>query len=125
VLLVDDETALGRAVSQYLRLRGFEVSTAVSGDDAMAIVRSEHIDVLVADFRLGDMRGDVVYELASAIQPQLREHTLFMTGDMSENTARDIAATRRPLLRKPFTLEHLREAIDQLHGAVGRHQGSQ
>ena len=107
VLLVDDEPAICKALAIALTRAGFKVSTALSGESAMAIVRSEHIDVLIVDLRIPDMRGDAFFELASAMQPHLRSRTLFTTGDITERAQELIEACRCPLLRKPFDLKEL------------------
>ena len=79
----------------------------------MSIVRSEHVDVLVLDLRIPDMRGDAFFELASAMQPHLRSRTLFTTGDITERAQELIEACRCPMLRKPFDLKDL---IDWVRG---------
>jgi two-component system, NtrC family, response regulator GlrR len=107
VLLVDDEPAICRALSLMLGRSGFRVSTALSGESASAIVRSERVDMLVVDLRIPDMRGDAFFELAAAIQPQLRHRTLFTTGDITERAQELIEATGCPLLRKPFDTKEL------------------
>ena len=73
----------------------------------MSIIRGEHLDVLVVDLRIPDMRGDTLFELASSIQPNLRARTLFTTGDITERAQELIEACRCPLLRKPFDLKEL------------------
>lgn len=111
VLLVDDEPAIVKALALALSRAGFRVSTALSGDTAMSIVRGENVDVLVVDLRIPDMRGDTLFELAAAIQPQLRRRTLFTTGDITERAQELIEACRCPLLRKPFDLKDLIEWV--------------
>src|SRR5687768_12588197 len=114
VLLVDDEPAICKALSTAIARAGFRVSTATSGQDAIAIVRSERVDVLVTDLRIPDMRGDAMFELAAATQPHLRTRTLFTTGDISERAQELIEACNCPFLRKPFDLKEL---IDWVRGA--------
>lgn len=113
VLLVDDEPAICKALSIALTRAGFRVTTALSGESAMAVVRSEHVDVLVVDLRIPDMRGDALFELAAATQEHLRRRTLFTTGDITERAQELIEACRCPLLRKPFDLKEL---IDWVRG---------
>ena len=113
VLPVDDEPAICKALSLALTRAGFRVSTALSGETAMSVVRNEHVDVLVLDLRIPDMRGDAFFELASAIQPHLRSRCLFTTGDITERAQELIEACRCPLLRKPFDLKDL---IDWVKG---------
>jgi len=107
VLLVDDEPAICKALALALSRAGFRVSTALSGETAMSVVRAEHIDVLVVDLRIPDMRGDTLFELAAATQKHLRNRTLFTTGDITERAQDLIEACRCPLLRKPFDLKEL------------------
>jgi DNA-binding NtrC family response regulator len=107
VLLVDDEPAIVKALALALSRAGFRVSTALSGETAMSIVRGENVDVLVLDLRIPDMRGDALFELAAAIQPHLRRRTLFTTGDITERAQELIEACHCPLLRKPFDLQDL------------------
>jgi len=111
VLLVDDEPAICKALALALSRAGFRVTTALSGETAMSVVRSDHIDVLVLDLRIPDMRGDTLFELTAAIQPHLRSRTLFTTGDITERAQELIEACRCPLLRKPFDLKDLIEWV--------------
>lgn len=117
VLLVDDEPAICKALSLALTRAGFRVSAALSGESAMSIVRGGHVDVLVVDLRIPDMRGDSLFELAAAMQPHLRTRTLFTTGDITERAQELIEACRCPLLRKPFDLKEL---IDWVRGVQSK-----
>ena len=118
VLLVDDEPAICKALSLALTRAGFRVSTALSGETAMSVVRNEHVDVLVLDLRIPDMRGDAFFELAAAIQPHLRARTLFTTGDITERAQELIEACRCPMLRKPFDLKDLIEWVRGVQTSV-------
>ncbi len=107
VLIVDDEPAICKALSIGLGRAGFDVRTALTGDEGIAVLKKDPVDVLVLDLRVQDMRGDVIFELARAEQPHLTHRTLFVTGDISERADRLIRATGCPLLRKPFELRDL------------------
>lgn len=117
VLIVDDEPAISKALATALTRAGFKVSTALSGETAMTVVRGQEVDALVVDLRIGDLRGDALFELAAATQPHLRKRTLFTTGDISERAQELIEATGCPLLRKPF---ELKEMIDWVRGVSPR-----
>lgn len=107
ILLVDDEPAICKALGIAITRAGFRVSTALSGEAASAVIRGEHVDIMVIDLRIPDMRGDAFFELAAAIQPHLRSRSLFTTGDITERAQELIEATGCPLLRKPFDLKEL------------------
>ena len=114
VLVVDDEPAICKALTMALTRAGFDAIAAQTGESALAILRSERVDVLVLDLRIPDTRGDVIFELAAAIHPHLRTQTLFLTGDISERALRLIAACKCPSLRKPFELRELTDAVAAL-----------
>lgn len=114
VLVVDDEPAICKALAIALDRAGYAALTAQSGDSALAILQRQPVDILLIDLRIPDTRGDVVYELASATHPQLRKQTLFMSGDISERAFRLIESCGCPMLRKPFQLTEMIEAVDRL-----------
>lgn len=126
VLIVDDEPAICRALSIALERAGYAVRTAQTGDAALALIASEHVDVLLVDLRIPDTRGDVVFELAAATQPQLRNQTVFMSGDLSERAHRLILSCKCPSIRKPFELKELIAVIGSVAPAISdedvRHQ---
>jgi len=107
ILLLDDEPAICKALSLALTRAGYRVSASTSGEHGISIVRSEHVDALIIDLRIPDMRGDTFFELAAAIQPHLRSRSLFTTGDITERAQELIEACNCPMLRKPFDLKEL------------------
>jgi len=111
VLIVDDEPSICKALTMALTRAGYEAVAAQSGEQALTIIRGEHVDVMLVDFRIPDMRGDVVFELAAACQPHLRNQTLFMTGDITERAHQLIAVCKCPFLRKPFDLSDMWDSI--------------
>ena len=125
VLVVDDEPAICRALTIALTRAGYDAITAHSGDAALAVLATQHVDVMVIDLRIPDTRGDVVFELAAATYPHLRHRTIFMTGDISERAYKLILSCKCPELRKPFELKALLDAVHALapsraHGSRGR-----
>jgi DNA-binding NtrC family response regulator len=114
VLLIDDEPAICKALGVALTRAGYRVTTVLTAEGANGVLRGEHVDLMVVDFRIPDMRGDALFELASALQPHLRTRTLFTTGDITERAQELISATRCPLLRKPFDLTDLIEWVSSV-----------
>ena len=114
VLVVDDEPSICKALTMALSRAGYEPIAAQSGESALTIIRSEHIDVMLIDLRIPDMRGDVIFEVAVGHQPHLLYQTLFMTGDITERAHKLIAACKCHFLRKPFDLRDMTDAIAAL-----------
>jgi two-component system KDP operon response regulator KdpE len=61
VLVIDDETALLRALSINLSARDYTVHTATDGISGLAVMARDHPDVVIVDLGLPDMDGaDVI-----------------------------------------------------------------
>jgi two-component system KDP operon response regulator KdpE len=62
VLVVDDEPQIVRALRINLSARGYEVSTAASGQEALSVAAAARPDVVVLDLGLPDIDGATVIE---------------------------------------------------------------
>ena len=111
VLVVDDEPSICQALALLLGCHGIDVVTALSAADANAKLTESRFDVLLIDLRLRDTRGDVFFRMAVERDPTLQERSLFMTGDISTEAERLVAATNCPYLRKPFDITLAVQAI--------------
>ena len=61
VLVIDDETALLRALRSNLSARDYTVHTATDGISGLAVMARDHPDVVIVDLGLPDMDGtDVI-----------------------------------------------------------------
>jgi two-component system KDP operon response regulator KdpE len=60
VLVVDDEPQIVRALRINLNARGYEVSTAATGQEALRVAASSRPDVVVLDLGLPDIDGTTV-----------------------------------------------------------------
>lgn len=60
ILLVDDEVSIQRAMTPLLRSRGYTVSVASTGREALEVFDRERPDLLILDLGLPDMDGSEV-----------------------------------------------------------------
>src|SRR5215475_10458362 len=69
ILCVDDE-AVGLTVRKMtLESQGYRVFTAENGPDGLAIFSGESIDVVVLDYKMPGMNGDVVAKRMKQLRP--------------------------------------------------------
>jgi two-component system, cell cycle response regulator DivK len=68
VLIVDDSQDNREIYVEYLRFRGFSVSEAATGAEALAKVFREDPDVMLLDMRLPDVNGADVSRRLRALQ---------------------------------------------------------
>ena len=114
ILVVDDESALCRALTMALSGPEWEVVTSQSGEEAVNRLSHEQFDAMVLDLRIPDMRGDVIFHFAVSLHPHLAHATLFLTGDITERAENIIAECGCPLLRKPFDVGELIASVREL-----------
>ena len=113
VLLVEDEAPLRDLLDIVLTRRGYTVLVARSGDEALTIAtRTRDLQLLVTDVSLpGGSGPDLVAALRRPSLP-----VLFISGFSQDPLAlRD----RQAFLHKPFRINDLYRAIDELLNASG------
>jgi DNA-binding NtrC family response regulator len=114
VLVVDDEPSVRRAIAIAFQRAGFAAIDVGGSEDAEHLLRTRRVDALVLDLRMPDMRGDVLFHSAIALQPHLARSTVFVTGDVTEKAMELVAACGCPMLSKPFDLHAVLDAVTSL-----------
>ena len=109
LLIVDDE----RGVRESLRaiLQGeCEVLTASSGDEALAIVGREPVDVVTLDLKMPGLGGIGVLERIKEIDPDIE--VLIITGYGTIDTAvQGLRFRAFDYISKPFDCDHVRQLV--------------
>ena len=114
LLLVDDEVGYLDVLAKRLTHRGFEVTTASSGAEAIRALRNWEFDLAVVDLKMEDMDGIEVLKVLKKMDPALQ--VIILTGHGSERAARDgIAHGAFDYLIKPIGLDPL---IARIHAAL-------
>jgi len=110
VLVVDDEKHIVMVVKEALTHFGYRVTTAGSGAEALAAVRSELFDAAITDIRMPDMSGlDLLREIKR--QDESIE-VIVMTGYPTIASAVEaLKEGAYDYLSKPFELDDLRLVI--------------
>jgi DNA-binding NtrC family response regulator len=110
LLLVDDEIGYLDVLAKRLTHRGFKVTTASSGAEAIRALRKWEFDLAVVDLKMEDMDGIEVLKVLKKMDPALQ--VIILTGHGSERAARDgIAHGAFDYLIKPIGLDPLIERI--------------
>lgn len=78
ILVVDDETPVLELLSAYFKKYGYDVSTAISADDALRLIDEQSIHIVLLDVLLADTDGLDVLAQIKAARPQLP--VMLMTG---------------------------------------------
>ncbi len=89
VLIVDDDPAVAMIFAEVLTLAGCKVRKAGSGAEALEAFAEEPAEVVLFDFKLGDMSGLQCSERMQALGTDFA--SILVTGDLSRATAIDAA----------------------------------
>lgn len=112
LLLVDDEEQYVTVLAKRLSKRNFLVKIALSGTEAIRILRHESFDLAVLDFKMEDMDGIAVLKVFKVMEPKMP--VIILTGHGSEAAAREgIEFGAFDYLIKPCELSDLLERIRQ------------
>ena len=110
ILLVDDEQSICDIVEKYLKKQGYEVAQSNNGSDALEIIKSGSIDLVVTDIKMPGMSG---VELLRKIREYRSSiPVLITTGFPTLETAIEaLKFGAYDYLTKPFHLEEMGEKI--------------
>lgn len=114
-LVVDDVSDVTDMLSVLLMHAGYSVSTASCAQDAIALAREQHFDVIISDIGMPEMNG---YELAQTIRSLPGYETVPMvavTGySLFDDRSRSLTAGFNEHVTKPIEPRAFLELIEQL-----------
>ena len=119
VLVVDDESYITDLVSTALRYVGFDVQTAATGRDALAVADQFRPDLVVLDVMLPDYDG---FEVTRRLRADgVRVPIVFLTArDATEDKVNGLTIGGDDYVTKPFSLEEL---VARVRAVLRRTQG--
>lgn len=104
VLVIDDDAVVGRSFDRTLSDKGYEVSTALSGEEALETMNKSNFDVVFTDIKMPGMDGLEVTERIKARCPWTP--VVVITGyGTEENEAEASVLGASGFVRKPLSPE--------------------
>ncbi len=112
ILIVDDEPALVKVFSIKLRVSGYEVITALNGQEALDLIKAEHPDIVLLDVIMPGMDGfEVLRKLRS-----FSKLPVIVFSARPEYARRAISLGANDFLAKPFNIDELMKTIESILG---------
>jgi CheY-like chemotaxis protein len=108
VLVIDDEDGVRRFLVDCLETLGYQVREAENGKSGLSLLERERPDLLIVDFAMAGMNGMDVVKEAHRREPDLP--VILATGYAEIDTGDD-AAGNISILRKPFKISDLKDAL--------------
>lgn len=112
ILIVDDDFAIRDSIQQYLTLSEYETASASSGEEALAVLRKQPVDVMIADIILSGMNG---LELTEIVKKGFDTAVILMTGFIDDYSYEEaIRKGADEFVLKPVQFEELRLRLKRL-----------
>ena len=117
ILVVDDDAEICDALSEYLQLRRFKVSTASDGYEMQEIIQRSTVDLVVLDVGLPDVDG---IELAHRLKLEYEIGIIMLSGHGApDDRVLGLESGADDYVVKPFST---RELLARIHSVLRRMQ---
>ncbi|MBC7945032.1 MAG: response regulator, partial [Burkholderiales bacterium] len=106
ILIVDDDPSLLKLLGMLLKLEGYTVDAAESGERALSLLAAAPPQLIITDLKMGGMDGLALFEAVHRKHPALPTIILTAHGNIPDA----VGATRRGVfgyLSKPFEAQTL------------------
>ncbi len=106
ILVVDNEERMCTLIRTSLEMDGYDVHTALSGNDAIEKIKIHRYDLIITDLKMTPVDGIRVLEFARETQPDCE--VILMTAFATQETALDaMKKGANDYLIKPFKMDEL------------------
>jgi DNA-binding response OmpR family regulator len=140
ILVVDDEDSVRDCVARTLAYYGYQVITASDGIEAVSLLETEHVDLILADIAMPRMNGYQLYTKITENPAWVAIPFIFLTARALDSDVRygkelgvddyltkpfrreDLLATVRGRLRRSRQLESVRQVSNSDVLSIGKLQ---
>ncbi|MDA8131431.1 MAG: response regulator [Elusimicrobia bacterium] len=113
VLIVDDEELVRKYVRRALASRGWEITDASNGSEALAALESADFDAVICDLKMPDLRGEEVIRRMRERHPGLK--IVAITGSVSNLKSPLLPGVEvEGFLIKPFGIDEIRDLMEKI-----------
>jgi len=110
ILVVDDEKDVCDFTENFFKDRGFSVSCAYNGNDAISALEKEHPDIILLDVRMEGMDGITALKQIKQIAPSTVVIMVTAVDDIEKISQAKILGARE-YVTKPLVLEELEKKV--------------
>jgi CheY-like chemotaxis protein/anti-sigma regulatory factor (Ser/Thr protein kinase) len=114
-LIVEDERGTGELLAEALRRRGFDPTLLLEGKPAIPWAQQQHPDLILLDLMLPDIDGyQICEDLKLDRETNLIPIVMVTARDQPKDRLHGLEVGANYYLTKPFTLDQLDHAIQQV-----------
>jgi len=121
ILVIDDEPFVANALSRLLRSRGFQTEVVTDGRLGLEKLLKGTYQAVVCDLMMPEFSGVDLFHQLEATAPELVGRLVFLSGGAFTPRAEEfVQQARRPVLPKPWKVESLVAAIEEIESTERR-----
>ena len=110
VLIVDDEPDILELMEEEFRYCGYQTITAICGNDAIELLNTKPVDIVVSDFKMPNGNGmEILFHISVMNKKPV---FFFVSGQADVSTEDAIRAGAKKFFSKPFNLDELIKEIE-------------
>jgi DNA-binding response OmpR family regulator len=110
ILVVDDEQDVCDMLEKFLKIKGYEVSTALSGEEALTLVKEEKPHIVLLDIRMPEMDGLECLERIKEIDKEIG--VIMITALKQEEVGKKaMELGAYDYITKPLSLQYLQDCL--------------
>jgi signal transduction histidine kinase/DNA-binding response OmpR family regulator len=113
-LVVDDDRAIVRLLTDTLRKRGFAVAAAFNGREAIAAIEKRKPDVVLLDLKMPEMDGYQVIQTVKSHPDWKDIQIVVMTAHRIDRERIDILKMAAGQLSKPLSADDIAERVEDI-----------
>lgn len=114
ILIVDDEPHVSLVLKQFLQRAGYQVNTALNGQQALLQIKADLPDVLITDVQMPVMNGIELCESISKEMPEAIKLIIVMTSRTDAQIRTWIAPHPNiELTEKPLSMRRLLNRLNE------------
>jgi two-component system alkaline phosphatase synthesis response regulator PhoP len=115
ILVADDEAHILHVVSMKLKNAGFDVITAVDGEEALELSKSDKPDLVITDYQMPIMTGVEFCKAMRACEETMHTPVILLTARGFDIEADEMASAGiSAVLAKPFSPREILEKVNEL-----------
>ncbi len=116
ILIIDDEELILMGWKYTLMSAGYHVNTALSGKDALKILKKDKPDIVITDLIMSEMNGIEICKTIKSKSPEIE--VILVSGHPDENKRFQQAFVEaggwKEILKKPLSKEEIIAAVEAI-----------
>jgi len=115
IVIIDDEVDMCWVLERLLRHRGYEIATATTGEQGLALLRQPGVELAIIDCKLPDAEGLEIAAEVLSLQPSTSLILISGYPFAEESELRErVQKLSAHFLAKPFEISELTALVEQI-----------